>query len=631
MPTNGSCFSPIIVIFVGMKLPLLKSSLLLILMLLSCFIAAMPQDTDSDDQNNPLLEVIGLPYCEYHDLYHYLVDSLLHTDSLSRCKLMRLFEEVAIADNLGEWDINYRNVVYHVRFYESRNGGFVAGPDYTAQQFAGDLLTLARVAEQKGFPLLNIRSLFYAAETYRVFLEDYEQAFNYYLEASSRMEGLCTKTFPIRPSIYNELANLYYTFREYNDAAYYYRMLLEDPDTRENSSKLHYAAMNGLGLCYRYGDKDYDRSDSYFMRLINSSTAEPKLWHDTWTGIAMGNIGYNYHLRGDLDTALSYLIPAIDKVTRPNDYPYRSVCATRIANIYLEMQEPATAKKYIDMALDYHYQSSIPEKESNLYKALFYYYAQTGNRTKAIAYHDSVLIVQNMENETFSGLILRRVEQRLRVTDHKIHEQKLHTEVIHSQEYQRTAILVSVTLVIILGLLIVTIIIYRHKRKAYRELVRRSQNWAGVKVSADPAIADKHQTVGKDEMSAIENATEKAMFIPEESDKLIIDSIEKAMSDDKLYKRTDLTLDTLAVSTGHNRYYISTAMNRYLEKNFYTYINEYRIKEAVRLISDPTNNAMTIEAIAFESGFNDRQSLHRAFKKVTGLSPGDFRRNMNGE
>ncbi|MDL2305945.1 helix-turn-helix domain-containing protein, partial [Bacteroides sp. OttesenSCG-928-D19] len=71
------------------------------------------------------------------------------------------------------------------------------------------------------------------------------------------------------------------------------------------------------------------------------------------------------------------------------------------------------------------------------------------------------------------------------------------------------------------------------------------------------------------------------------------------------------------------------ALNRCTGKNINTYINEYRIKEAIRIMSDPGYRTLTLDAIADEAGFNDRQNFHRVFKKKTGLSPGVFRKNMD--
>ena len=63
-----------------------------------------------------------------------------------------------------------------------------------------------------------------------MFVQDYEQAFACYLEAATLLETITTKEFPPRPHIYINLANLYYVFREYDDAIKYYEKVTADPD-----------------------------------------------------------------------------------------------------------------------------------------------------------------------------------------------------------------------------------------------------------------------------------------------------------------------------------------------------------------------------------------------------------------
>lgn len=350
-----------------------------------------------------------------------------------------------------------------------------------------------------------------------------------------------------------------------------------------------------------------------------------------WEGIAKGNIGYNYYLRNDPDTALLWLIPAINSITRGNDYAFVSHRAIDVANIYLKKNNSECAKKYIDIALDYHNKTRITQKDSQLYDILTRYYTFIGEKNVAAEYLDSLIVAQKKENEDFSGLVLRRVEQQLRTTDQKMHEQALNMEQHRSQMYFHAILFISGTLIIIFTLLILVLFFYRRKRNAYRELVLRGQTWAGID------ILQENQMKGTEKIDSKSGETDKAeeyiiletSILPEESDKIIMEEVDKIITEKKLYKHLDLTLDILAREVGFNRYYISIALNRCVGKNFNTYINEYRIKEAIRLVSDPLFKDKTIESIAFESGFNDRKNFHRVFKKMTGLSPGNFRKNQN--
>ena len=188
---------------------------------------------------NPLLGMIGKEYGEYFDRYESLSDSLFYGDSLSRAELVRLFEEAATVDSSGEWELNKRFTECQVKFYESRDGGFIALKGYTAGDMAQDLLAVAREAEKKGLLYVQLRALFKAADAYRIFLHEYEEAFALYLQVASRLDTLTEREFPWKLYMYREIAEFYFSFREYKDATVFFRKIVEDPDvTCKNNHRL---------------------------------------------------------------------------------------------------------------------------------------------------------------------------------------------------------------------------------------------------------------------------------------------------------------------------------------------------------------------------------------------------------
>lgn len=563
---------------------------------------------------NPLLGMIDKKYSEYFDEYEALCDSFFSGDSLSHVKLVHLFAEAAAAAPTDEWNLDRQRIEKHVKFYDSRDGGYRASAAYTADRFAEDLLLIARTAQQKGFKYLWLRSLFNAADAYRIFGHDYELAFKYYLQVAAGLENVSQQEFPWKLHMYWEIAGFYASFREYTDAARFYRKITDDPDATYKNNHRLYPALSGLAECYRYA-KQYERSDSCYQRILELSAPSHEDCY-VWEGIAAGNIGYNYYLRGDMDKALAWMEPALGKMKRPNDDPFTSRLAAHIADIYLRRNDVGKGKKYLSVALDYHQRSRLPEKSSHLLEVQARYHSLQGNKLEATAYLDSTLRAKEREQEAYSGLVLRRVEQQLRAADQRLHEHELDAEKLRTTFYKHTALWVSGASVVFLLLLLLLGFYYRRTRQAYHELVLRSQQWAGIELEESPLPADHTD----------KTATEE---IPDDTnDRLIMEKVEKAIVDDCLYKHIDLTLDMLVAHTGLNRSYLSGALNRCVGKNFNTYVNEYRVKEAIRLMSEPANANHTIEAIAFESGFNDRSNFYRTFKKLTGLSPTDFRKNL---
>lgn len=580
-------------------------------------ILLLPDSPLAAQVTNPLLEMTGKEYSDYFEHYEALNDSLFFGDSLAHARYRRLLTEAATADPTGEWELNRRLTECQLRFHESCHGGYVPHGDYAAGDLTADLLAVARDAQKKGFPFVRLRALFKAADAYRIFLSEYERAFALYLEVVAGLDTLSQREFPWKLYMYREIADFYFSFREYKDAAVFYRKIAEDPDVTYKNNHRLYPALNGMGLCHRYAEQ-YERSDSCFLRILQLSASIEEDRY-VWEGIAGGNIGYNHYLRGDTDEALAWMKPALAKMKRPNDDSFTANLAANIADIYLQRGDLANSKKYVNTALDYHRRTRLPQKSSRLLEVETRYHTLRGDRQEAAACLDATLRAKEREQEAYSGLVLRRVEQQLRAADRKVHEQELGTEKMRSTFYKRTAFWISCALAVILMLLALLGVYYRRTRQAYHELVLRSQQWAEVNVPKEEPCEVNRDVPAVPVPSAAS---------PDSADRIIMEKVEQLMNEKMLYTNADLSLDMLASELGLDRRHVSVAINACSGKNFFAYVNEYRVKEAIRLMSDAGNKNQTIDAIAFDSGFNDRKTFHRIFKQFTGLTPGAFRDSL---
>jgi len=102
------------------------------------------------------------------------------------------------------------------------------------------------------------------------------------------------------------------------------------------------------------------------------------------------------------------------------------------------------------------------------------------------------------------------------------------------------------------------------------------------------------------------------------------------METDKPYLDRDLSINDLAVITGIPRHHITQVLNERHGRNFFTFINEYRVKEIISRFGDPANNNFTILAIAYDSGFNSKTTFNSIFKSLTGLTPSEYREKSTG-
>lgn len=104
--------------------------------------------------------------------------------------------------------------------------------------------------------------------------------------------------------------------------------------------------------------------------------------------------------------------------------------------------------------------------------------------------------------------------------------------------------------------------------------------------------------------------------------------LEAYMQHEKPYLEADLTIEALARRLHISRHYLTQVLNERLGKNFYLYVNDYRIHEAKQRLLEPDNAHLTILSIAYESGFNSKSTFNTVFKKITDMTPSQFRKSQ---
>jgi AraC-like DNA-binding protein len=97
------------------------------------------------------------------------------------------------------------------------------------------------------------------------------------------------------------------------------------------------------------------------------------------------------------------------------------------------------------------------------------------------------------------------------------------------------------------------------------------------------------------------------------------------MEKSRIYLDPDLSLEELASRMKMPRHHLTQLLNDRLMKNFYSFINEYRIGVAIARLDDP-GAEVNILSLAFDCGFNSRSSFNNYFKKITGCTPSAYRK-----
>lgn len=115
--------------------------------------------------------------------------------------------------------------------------------------------------------------------------------------------------------------------------------------------------------------------------------------------------------------------------------------------------------------------------------------------------------------------------------------------------------------------------------------------------------------------------------IGEEQEAKLLDSIMAIMEDVETISKPDFSLNTLVNMLHSNTSYVSWCINDSLGKNFKTLLNEYRIKEACRRLSDTaTYKRLTVQAVYEDLGYKSASNFIKAFKNVIGMTPSQYQR-----
>jgi AraC-like DNA-binding protein len=108
-----------------------------------------------------------------------------------------------------------------------------------------------------------------------------------------------------------------------------------------------------------------------------------------------------------------------------------------------------------------------------------------------------------------------------------------------------------------------------------------------------------------------------------------LSSFENLIKEKRLFLDGNLKLDTIASQLNVSKGHLSRTVNSELGISFSDYINNLRVEEAKSYLSNPEFDRYTLVAIGLEAGFNSKSTFYSTFKKFTGLTPLQFKNNLN--
>ena len=126
-------------------------------------------------------------------------------------------------------------------------------------------------------------------------------------------------------------------------------------------------------------------------------------------------------------------------------------------------------------------------------------------------------------------------------------------------------------------------------------------------------------------LEIVENSTPEEYKESITADNLYFQKLELLCKEQHIYTDSTLNREKIAEKLGISAGYVSQIINTITGDNFANYINQYRVEAVKEMISNSEYENYNLLTMGLESGFTSKTTFYKAFKKVTGQTPNEYK------
>lgn len=371
-------------------------------------------------------------------------------------------------------------------------------------------------------------------------------------------------------------------------------------DVDEKILSLYY-----IGEAYQQGGR-LDSALHYIEKSFAICTENKK-----WEGIAFGyeHLARWYVSKGNINQAFQQYEQAYEKYKELKDPLNSSLVLTKISALQQKNHQVDNAISYALQAQQIAEKHELISVMMETLPSLSSYYESKSDYKNAYNYLKQYQKLK--ESNAISNLkkIQTEYETDIRIQEAALFKKQKELKDAHIYAQQ---VLISCSVsgaVVFLVLFVFIWIRSRQLKESYEMLFKYVQE--RVKKEVEIEQIKKKEKYSGSQLSA-------------EGNKLLYDNLLALMEQEKVYLSNKLTIEEVAKKLATNRSYLSQMINDQFKTNFNNFINEYRIKDAQRLLLENDSNNYSIEGISQSVGFSSKSTFNAAFKKFTGMRPSDF-------
>ena len=341
-------------------------------------------------------------------------------------------------------------------------------------------------------------------------------------------------------------------------------------------------------------------------------------------------------LRNDPHKGIDYLHRAI-KIIKDNGLSptLKADVYNEMANAYMQLAERDSAIDCYRMTTAIAREGHLQEQGRDAYQGLERIYMLRGEEDSALSCQSAYIeLIDSFFNQRKFNLVKNKLAR---------FEEQVNDKQIARLDYRisQQRILIGAISMLLLAAACFAVVIFcynRRLRAAYKmlvskhsELIRQQEetkllrddylrlNSEGKSTENTDSIGD---FAGSEQWKEESDRPADMPLLSKERREHLLKDISEVMDNVDVISDPEFSLHTLAKMVDSNTKYVSMVINDTYNKNFKTYLNEYRIREACRRFSQPEKYGnLTISAIAADLGYNSANSFIIAFKKIIGMTP----------
>lgn len=454
---------------------------------------------------------------------------------------------------------------------------------------------------------------------------EFEKALSLYHEAVEKYNSLSSQNqienSRIKMLIFLNIGNVYNDIGAYEKGIDAMKEVVQLSKVNKEAEVFEMSAYNGLGVSY-FELKDYAKSVNYFIQVR-------KLAHKTKNyyaeAVALNNVSDSYFKLENYDKAIQSSEESLLVNEKAKSLEVKAWSLYNLANSFLQLKKVEKAIDYFTQSKTIAYDNNLELLKLHCHENLAKAYELVGDYKNAIEEKNQFLALKSKQNQEKLDATKLDAKKETKSKDTKINTLK--KDLTNTDKAKQIIIYSSLSILLFL----VSILFFYMKRK------KNIQKENAI-LKTDFAIISNENKLLKNSLKEFANTKQEedkkqnikyqTSSLTKEDRDNYVQKILDYMETNKPYLDFDLKQADLAQMLNMSTHHFSEVLNVCFEKNFYNFINIYRINEAQALMKDPKKKEQKMLSIAYESGFNSKTSFNRVFKTYTGLTPSEYRKSL---